>query len=501
MLLKVKPLKLVASKPIAIISKEVAKKLFLHPGQRIRIKKGKKEIVAIVDIAREIVKNDEIAVSQEIVKELKLKQKSFVDVYAALKPLSITYIAKKLSGKKLSFMEIYSIISSIVKNKLTEPEIAYFVSATYTRGMDLNEIVSLIKAMVKTGKRIKQKSKLVIDKHSIGGVAGNRTTPIVVPIIAKFCEKFMIDAVIPKTSSRAISSAAGTADVIETLARVEFSIEEIEKILSKTRACLVWGGTLGLAPADDKIIEVEKMLNLDPEPQLIASILSKKLAVNATHVIIDIPYGSSAKVRNLKEAKALSRKFETIAKQFKLKLKCIVSDGTQPIGNGIGPKLEALDVLAVLKQERKRPLDLEKKSLFLASHLISFISKMPLQKAFSKAREILRSKEAFEKFKEIIEAQQGSVSKIKKKLKVGKHKLDVKSEKDGKVVEIDNRKISYIARLAGCPVDKGSGIFLYKHLNEKVKKGEKLFSIFAESKEKLEYAKLIAGRIVPVKVK
>ena len=331
MILRVKALHLIAGRPIAIVHEDTAKWLNLHVGERVRIRRydKKQEIVAPIDIAGggTILDREEIALSQEITQELNLRSKEIVEINPALRPLSIDYIKKKLRGEVLTFTEIFSIVSDIVNNKLTEAEVAYFVSGVYLKGMNLDEITSLTKSMVKTGHQLDFHKKMVIDKHSIGGIEGNRTTPIVVSIIAAAIDELRLNAIVPKTSSRAITSAAGTADVIETIAKVEFNIDEIRNIINKTNACLVWGGSLGLAPADDKIIQVERLLSLDPEAQLIASILSKKLAVNATHVLLDISYGRGAKMPNIATAKKLKEKFEKVATNLNLALKVTLTDG------------------------------------------------------------------------------------------------------------------------------------------------------------------------------
>ncbi|MEM4152705.1 MAG: thymidine phosphorylase [Candidatus Pacearchaeota archaeon] len=505
MLLKVKALRLLAGRPIAIVHEDTSKWLNVRAGERVRIKRyGKKqEIVAPIDITggTTILNRDEIALSQEIIKALKLKDKEVVEVNLALKPISVEYIKKKLNGHHLTFTEIFSIISDIVNNELTEAEVAYFVSAVYLHGMTIDEIASLTRALVKTGNQLKLDKEIIIDKHSIGGVEGNRTTPIVVSIIAAAIDKFKMRAVIPKTSSRAITSAAGTADVVETIAEVEFNVNEIKNIIKKTNACLVWGGSLGLAPADDKIIQVERILSLDPEAQLIASILSKKLSVGATHVLIDISFGKGSKVPTIKEARELKEKFEKVASKVGLNLIVTLTDGSQPVGNGIGPILSMRDVIKILRQEPDRPLDLEKRATFLASTLLSFVLAIPKEKADSIVKEILESKEALKKFEQIIAAQKGKPEKIDEKLRLSDLSVDIKSDKDGKIVEISNKKMSRIARLAGSPADKSAGIYLHKHVNDTVKKNERLFTIYSETKEKLDYAKKIAERIKPVVVK
>lgn len=505
MLLKVKILHLLAGRPIAIVNEETAKWLNLHVGERVRIIKYEKKqaIVAPVDITggTTILGKDEIALSHEIIRELHLKNKEVVEVNPALKPVSVEYIKKKLNGHHLTFTEIFSIVSDIVNNELTEAEVAYFVSAVYLHGMNTKEISSLTQAMVKTGCQLKLDKKIIIDKHGIGGIEGNRTTPIVTSIIAAAIDDLKLNAVMPKTSSRAITSAAGTADVIETIARVEFTVEEMKKIVEKTNACLVWGGSLRLAPADDKIIQIERILSLDPEAQLIASILSKKLAVNATCVLIDISYGPGAKIPNEKEARRLKEQFENVSSELGLKLKVVLTDGSQPVGNGIGPVLEMKDVIKVLRQESSRPLDLEARASFLASELLAFVLNISPKEAEKKVKDILASGQAFKKFADIIKAQGGNLENLDEKLRLGKFKADIKAARAGTITEISNRKIAHVAKIAGSPADIRSGIYLYKHLGEKVKKGETLFTIYAETKEELNYAKKLAERIRPVFVK
>jgi AMP phosphorylase len=439
---------------------------------------NKKKIVAVIDTACNMFRDDEIVLSQEIIKGLNLKKKQKVDVYAAQKTTSSKIIMKKLDGKKLDYNEIYSIIKDIVSNSLTESELAYWVSAVYQRGMTDKETYYLTKAMVETGEKLRLKGKIIADKHSIGGIAGNRTTPIIVSICAS------AGLVMPKSSSRAITSAAGTADTIETIARVDFTNKELEKIVNKVGACLVWGGELGLAPADDKLIQVERLLNLDPKAQLLASILSKKISVGATHVLIDIPYGKSAKVSE-KEGKELGKDFIRLGKMFGLKIKIIMTKGGEPIGRGIGPVLEMRDVISVLKQDCGRPIDLEEKGVYLAGLILELCGKAKKNNGGKLALKMLKSGAALKKFYEIIKAQEGEIKNIDKKLRLSSFFYDVKAKKTGRVLEINNKIINQTARISGAPSDRKTGIYLFKHIGDKVDKNEKILRIYAQSKDKL----------------
>ncbi|MBM3233464.1 thymidine phosphorylase [Candidatus Pacearchaeota archaeon] len=484
--LKVKFLKLSAGRPVAIMHKNTAEKSGIHVDDRISIRKKSRKIIAVVDIAVGMFEKDKIAVSTEISKELGLKENDIVEVEPASRPESISIISKKLKCKRLDEKEIKDIIQDIVENALTESEIAYFVSAIYKCGMTAREVRGLTEAIVETGKKLSLNRKIIVDKHSVGGIPG-RTTPIVVSICAA------AGLIMPKTSSRAITTPAGTADALETICKVDFTISEIKKIIKKTGACIVWGGSLGLAPADDKIIQVERLINLDPDEQLLASIMAKKLAMGSKLLLIEIPYGKYAKV-NKKEAKKLEIKFKSLAKSFNIKVKCFIVKTSEPLGNGIGPALEIKDVISVLKRETKNSL-LESRSLELSAEILEMAGKCKKRQGIFMARKILESGTAFKKFKQIINAQQGKIKNIPE----AKYSHDIISTKSFKIKIIDIKKINSLARILGCPTDKMAGIYLHKHLHDKVKKREKLLTLFAESKEILNSGINFYHKNIPIK--
>jgi len=469
-----------AGLPVVMLNKKTAERLGVHAKERLAIRtlsKKPKQISSILDVVGEIIKDDEIAISDEIKKILGIRKGQKVDISISSPPRSLGFIKKKLDGKKLLEKEIKEIIKDIVNNSLSETEVSLFVSAMYQKGMDFNETIHLIEAILSSGKRLSFKNKFVVDKHSIGGIPGNRTTPIVVSICAS------AGLIFPKSSSRAITSAAGTADVIETLAKVEFSIDELKKIVKKTNACMVWGGALGMVPADSKIITIEKQLRIDPESQLLASILSKKLAAGSKYILIDIPYGKLAKVSKSK-ALNLKKKFEDLGKHFKLKLKVVLTDGSNPIGKGVGPVLEMIDVIKILNPLEEGPKDLEKKSLFLAGEIFELTRKAKKGKGFGMAKEILDSGKAFKKFEEIIKTQKGKIIK----LKPAKYKKDIFSKRNCKFKGFNNKVIGSLARTAGCPLDKKSGVYLHVKKGDELKKKSKILTIYAESKPRLKEA-------------
>ncbi len=484
MRLKVKDVDIATGWPLVAVLNEIdALKLDLHHGDRIKIKKEKKRVIAIIDISesKKTVPSGQIGLYEEVLTKLNAKSGNFVDVSLVEKPASIQYIKKKLKGKELSYEEFYQIIDDIIKNKLSEIEITYFVSACYTKGLDLDETVSLTKAMVNTGEILKLAKYPVMDKHCIGGVAGNRTTMIVVPIIAA------AGLTIPKTSSRSITSPAGTADTMEVLCNVCFSIKEIKNIVRKTNACLVWGGSVNLAPADDKIIRIEHPVSLDPDGQLLASILAKKKSVSATHLLVDIPVGKGAKIKSRKKAFHLKRLFEAISKKLGIKIMVVITGGSQPIGNGIGPALEARDVIWVFENDLRQPLDLREKSVKMAGLLLEIGGKAKKGAGAKKALKILESGSAYRKMMEIIKAQGGKKIKAED-INIGKFAYNFRAKKSGVITHIDNKSISKIARAAGAPLDKGAGIYLHKHVKEHIKRNEKIFTIHAKNRQKLSYA-------------
>ena len=465
---------------IAILNYHDAAILDLHVMDRIKIKKEKKIETAVVDIAesKKIVSRGKIGVFGEVARSLNLKNNDLVEITPARKPLSIDFIKKKLDGQMLSKKEIDQIVWDIVHNKLSQVELAYFVAACYTNVMSIKETILLTKAMVEHGDVLKLGRYPVIDKHSIGGIPGNRTTMVVVPILAA------AGYTMPKTSSRSITSPAGTADTMEVLANVAFPIKKMKEIVLKTNACIVWGGALNLAPADDKIIAVERPLEIDAESQLLASIMAKKQSVSSTHILIDIPSGMDAKVKSKSAALKLKKEFEEIGKKLKKHVKVIITDGNQPIGNGIGPALEARDVLWLLKRDPRRPMDLEKKCLMMCANIFAMLG---VKNGYKKSLELLDSGMAYKKMIEIIKAQ-GGKEIAAEDIPIGKYSFDVISKKSGRLKDIDNLAISRIARIAGAPHDKGAGIYLYKHNGDKIKRGEKLFTIFSESRHEFKFA-------------
>lgn len=446
---------------------------------RVRVALDGRFIIATINmISTDLLTHDQASLSEYAWNLLGVREGEQVTVSHAKHPQSLSLVRSKMYGNPLSEQDFSAIIQDIARGYYSDVHISSFLTACATGRLSTDEIVGLSRAMVAAGQQLRWDADIVVDKHSVGGLPGNRTTPIVVPLVAAF------GLTIPKTSSRAITSPAGTADTMEVLAPVELTLEQMRGVVQKERGCIVWGGAVALSPADDILIRVKKSLDIDSEGQLIASILSKKIAAGSTHVIIDIPVGPTAKFRSQESAQHLKNNLVTVGKQLGLVVEPIITDGTQPVGNGIGPALEARDVLAVLRNEPDAPQDLRERALLLAGTILEFSPDVKMGEGYRKAEELLESGQAFKKFEAICSAQGGM-----RTVPISKHMYPVATKKQGEVIQIDNRRLARCAKLAGAPIDKGAGVDLQAHCGATVRTGDVLFMLHADSEGELAYAK------------
>lgn len=478
-------------KPIVVLNEEDIKEIGGHVGDRIFISTPEKTVTAIVDATTSFVNAEEIALFEDVKEALDVKDGDIVEIKLAGRPKSVEFIKKKLDGQRLNEHEIRSIVQDIVDNNLSDIELSSFVSGVYIKGYDMDEVVAMTNAMVETGDYIDFGPDSV-DKHCIGGVAGNRTTMVMVPIMGAAGLKC------PKTSSRAITSPAGTADTMEVLADVEFGLEELKELIAKVNCFMVWGGSVNLAPADDKIIRAEYPMSLDPEGQVLASVMAKKKSVDADYLVVDIPVGRSAKINDMSRANELARKFIELGRRLDIATECLITDGSSPIGRGIGPALEARDVLLAL--EGKGPVDLVSKSLDLAGALFELSGKAHAGDGRRLAETILNSGKAKQKMMEIIEAQGGNPNVKPSDIAIGDKTYGIEAEIKGNVKFIDNKLISKVARAAGAPKDKEAGVYLHSKVGDLVKKGDTLFTIYAKTEGKLSDAINLAEKVKPITV-
>ncbi len=490
---KVKLLDLKEGRYEIVMNFEDAREMGLHTKDRVRVYADHTFKTAIVNLAQKSVRKGEIAVPFDLKEALKLKEDDEVAVVPAEKPKSVDFIRKKLDNLELDEKELDAIVKDVISNNLSEIEISAFITGIYINGLTMDEASCLARKMAENGEMLELKQKPIFDKHSIGGVPGNKITLLIVPIVAA------AGLTIPKTSSRAITSASGTADTMEVLAPVTFDAGEIESIVNKTNGVIAWGGGVNLAPADDIFIQVEYPLSIDPHYLALCSVMAKKYAVGADFVAIDIPMGSEAKVTTMEEAKRYAREFIELGEKMGISVECAITYGDKPIGRAIGPALEAREALEAL-ETGKVASSLIEKSTDIAGIILEAggVAKRGMGKRV--AREILDSGKAYKKMLEIIEAQGGDPNITTDDVPVGSYSEYIKSEGSGYVVHISNKAIVSIAREAGAPKDKGAGVFLHVSKGEKVKAGEPLLEIFAESEVKLEQAVKLANKLMPIRL-
>ena len=390
---------------------------------------------------------------------------------------SFRRVRGKVYGRPLDEASLSNIIKDVAAGRYSNVELSAFINACAARPLDRREICALTRAMVEVGDRIAWDKIPIVDKHSVGGLPGNRTTPIIVAVVAA------CGLTIPKTSSRAITSPAGTADTMETMAPVDLDLSAMRSVVEREGGCIVWGGAVRLSPTDDIFIRVERLLDLDSEGQLVASILSKKIAAGATHIVLDMPVGKTAKVRSSDAAALLSGSLIEVAQVFGLTTRVIETDGSQPVGRCIGPALEAQDVLAVLQGRKDAPADLRARALLLASQLLEMGGAASAGSGATLAAETLDSDRAWNKFQRICEAQGGM-----RVPPIALHRHTVVSARAGKVASIDNRRLAKLAKLAGAPEAKAAGLELYVRLGTQVEGSQPLYTVHAEAVGELDYA-------------
>jgi thymidine phosphorylase len=391
---------------------------------------------------------------------------------------SMSRVRAKIYGHRLDAAALRAIVGDVAAGRYPDTHIAAFLAACAGGRMDVQETIELTRAMVEVGERLAWPGAVIGDKHCVGGLPGNRTTPIVVAIAAA------AGLVIPKTSSRAITSPAGTADVMETMTPVALDLPTLRRVVAREGGCLAWGGALSLSPADDMLIRVERPLDLDSDAQLVASVLSKKVAAGSTHVLLDVPVGPTAKVRGEADFVRLKSLLEVVAQAHGLYARVLRSDGSQPVGHGIGPALEAHDVLAVLQGAPLAPPDLRARSVMLAAALLELCARVPAGEGAATAQRLLAGGAAWRKLVAICEAQGGF--RVPPRAPLREPAL---AQWSGRVTALDNRRLARLAALAGAPNVAVAGLELHVKLGERVSPGQPLLTLHAQARGELDYAR------------
>ncbi|HET8731062.1 MAG TPA: thymidine phosphorylase family protein [Moraxellaceae bacterium] len=442
---------------------------------RVVVRAGDKSLIATLNIINDgLLDLGEVSLSMGAQHYLGIKAGDPVSVTHVPYLRSASMIRAKIYGERLDRAAMRSIIDDTVTGRLSELHLSAFVTACAGERLDLDEIVALTEAMVAAGERLTWPHDVVVDKHCVGGLPGNRTTPLVVAIVTAN------GLVMPKTSSRAITSPAGTADTMEVLTRVDLDVPSMRRVVESTGGCMVWGGAMQLSPADDVLIRVERPLDLDSDGQLVASILSKKIAAGSNRVLIDMPVGPTAKIRNIEAARRVSGRLEEVGRRLGIAVQTVITDGLQPVGRGIGPALEARDVVQVLQNQAGAPADLRDRALLLAAKVLEMGGK---PNPVALAAETLSSGRAWAQFQRICESQGGL-----REIPVAPLMHTVTASQTGRVANIDNRVLARIAKLAGAPQSAAAGVDLHIDLDDWVERGQPLFSIHAQAPGELRYA-------------
>ena len=455
---------------------------------KVKVQANGQAILAVLNVVdnAQIVGLCELGLSEDAFRRLGVSPGHEARIEHAEPPASIACLHRKIAGERLGRDDFKALIQDIAQARYSKIEMAAFVVATNQYELDREEVLFLTEAMIAVGRRLDWQRTIearpVVDKHCIGGLPGNRTSMLVVPIVAAH------GMLCPKTSSRAITSPAGTADTMEVLAHVELPVERLQDIVRAHQGCLAWGGTAALSPADDILISVERPLAIDSPGQMVASILSKKIAAGSTHLLLDIPVGPTAKVRSMAAAQRLKRLFEFVAGHLGLELDVMITDGRQPIGRGIGPVLEARDVMQVLQNDPAAPNDLREKALRLAGRVIEFDPDVRGGDGYRIARDILESGRALASMNAIIDAQ----GRREVPLRPGELTHEVLAPSAGVVTDIDNLRLATIARLSGAPQVPGAGIDLLVRLDDAVQAGQVLYRIHARFEADLAFARQMA---------
>ncbi len=446
---------------------------------RVQVSHNGRSIVTTLNVTTSaLLGPDEASLSEAAWRVLGAAEGDLVRLTHALPVESLSQVRAKVYGEKLTAAGIASIVRDIVAGRYSDIDLAAFVTAFGGTKTDIDETIALTTAMIETGERLYWGRAPIVDKHCVGGLPGNRTSMIVVPIVAA------CGLTIPKTSSRAITSPAGTADAMETVAPVDLDLTQMRHVVEREGACIVWGGRVRLAPADDVIISVERSLDFDSTTQLVASVLSKKAAAGSTHVVIDIPVGPTAKVRSTVAAGLLESMFEAVGAKIGLSIRVVRTDGTQPVGRGIGPALEARDVLRVLRQSPDAPEDLRARALMLAGSVLEVGGAAPAGAGLARAQATLESGDALRKFEAVCGAQGGM-----REPAIAPLTHVVRATRPGQVIGIDNRRLARLAKLAGAPRAASAGLELHARLGTKVHGDEPLMTIYAEAQGELDYAR------------
>ncbi len=487
--LKIQKVDLTIDSDLVLINQETLDKQKIRTSDYIKLKNGSQELIGQVISTGSLVEPNFIGLPEEIFNKLKVKEGDEISIFSRRKPASLECIKTKRKGQIWSESEIRTIVHDICGNQYTDLEISMFTLAQYYLGLNMDEVQYLTTHMAEYGTTL-QFDEPVYDKHSIGGIPGNKVSPLIVPTIAA------AGLLIPKTSSRAITSPSGTADTMEVLCDVDFSADEILEIAPKVRGMIVWGGTLDLSPLDEIVIhKVEQPLGIDPHSQMLASIFSKKVSTGVDYLVLDIPTGAGTKMPTRQDALEYAQECTELGRRLSIVIEAALSYGEQPLGRAVGPALEAKEALMTLMGEGSHSV-LEK-SVELAGILFEMANLAKQGQGSNLATKYVKSGKSLKKFREIIGAQNGDPNIKPDDIQIGPHKHEIKAPRDGYIVQVSNSGVKKVCKAAGNPKHKAAGVYLNKKLGEFVRKDEALMTIYSDNESRLTEAIALATSLKP----
>ena len=396
----------------------------------------------------------------------------------------VDLIQKKKSGETLTKEEIDFMITDYVAGKIPDYQMSAMLMAIYFNGMENEELAAFTLAMRDSGDLVDLSpiEGIKVDKHSTGGV-GDKTTLIVGPIVAA------CGVPVAKMSGRGLGFTGGTLDKLESISgfRIDLSAEEFFETVKKTGISVI-GQTGNLAPADKLLYALRDVTaTVDSIPLIAASVMSKKLAAGSDKIVLDVTTGSGAFMKNTRDAKKLAKHMVAIGNHAGKETVAILTGMEEPLGFAIGNNMEVKEAIEVLKGDG--PEDVKEVSVALAGMMLSLgLENVSHSQGKRMAKKALSSGQAFEKFKEMVQAQGGDIRYVEHPefFERDAFEGEVLAAEDGFLSGMDTEKIGVAAGLLGAGretkdsvIDMSAGIYLKKKIGDIVKKGEPIASCYA----------------------
>jgi pyrimidine-nucleoside phosphorylase len=406
---------------------------------------------------------------------------------------AVDIIEKKRDGGELSAQEIQFFVSGLTDGSIPDYQVAAWAMAVYFSGMQPRETTALTLAMARSGEvlDLSDTVRLAVDKHSTGGV-GDKVTLVVEPLVAA------CGVPVGKMSGRGLSFSGGTIDKLESIPgfRTALTTEEFKRQLKEIGVVLT-GQSASLAPADGKLYALRDVTGtVNSIPLIASSVMSKKIAGGAQAIVLDVKVGSGAFMPTVAAARSLARTMVQIGQQAGLRVVALLSDMNQPLGVAVGNALEVKEAIATL--QGGGPADFREHCLEAASHLLVLAGKSrSLKTAHSTLNEALADGRAWEKFKQLVSAQGGDVAAVENpdRLPAASLVKEVPSPRTGFLSRVDAREIGLAAVDLGAgraqktdAIDHAVGLMIYHKVGDRVRKGEPLFAIHANSANRLAAA-------------